>query len=672
MSEKIIIRTTCPRDCYDACGIAVVKRADGLVKVLGDPDHPVARGALCGKCAIAYNGAWLDPKARVTRPLKRVGPKGDGRFEPVSWDQATAEIARRLTDIVSTHGAETIWHSHYTGTCSLLAGGFPQRFLNRLGASEVDPDSICNAAGHAALKYMYGASDVGFDPRTAKDANCILVWGANPSASAPHQHKHWLKDAKAKKIVIDPVRHPTAAEADLHLQLFPGSDAALAFAMLHVLVREDRIDRAFLAEHAIGWAELEPIIVQCSPDWAAPTTGIPVGKIEEAATIYGNGPSLLWLGQGLQRQPTGGNVFRAVGLLPAATGNFAKPGAGFLYLNGGARRGIDGDYLEAPHLRRGERRKVSHMDLVATLSDPAKAQGLITWNINIAASNPDQAHLHRVLRDERLFHVAVDPFPTDTTDFADFVLPAASFLEFDDLVSPYFHLSMSAQVKALEPMGDALPNQEIFRRLAKAMGYTERELFEEDRTALDTLCRQMGLKDFASLAAKGTIDIWPEPVPQFADLHFPTPSGKIEIASDAAAADGHPRLPQPISDPRPKSGLFRLLSPASAWLMNSTYNCDPKVAEKLGAESVTLNPADAARLGMQDGDMVIAANATGRLELRLGIADIVPAGVALSHKSRWPKLSKQHANINALNPGRKTDMAESSAVHSVEVTLTKA
>ena len=339
MSDKTIIRTTCPRDCYDACGIAVVKRADGLVKVLGDPEHAVSRGALCGKCAIAYNGAWLDPKARVTRPMKRVGPKGEGRFEAVSWNQATAEIAARLKDIVSRHGSETIWHTHYTGTCSLLAGGFPQRFFNRLGASEVDPDSICNAAGHAALQYMYGASDVGFDPRMAKDANCIVVWGANPFASAPHQHKHWLKEAKARKIVIDPVRHPTAAAADLHLQLFPGSDAALAFAMLHVLVREDRIDRAFLAAHAIGWDELEPIIVRCSPDWAAPITGIPVGKIEEAATVYGEGPSLLWLGQGLQRQPTGGNVFRAVGLLPAATGNLAKPGAGFLYLNGGARRG---------------------------------------------------------------------------------------------------------------------------------------------------------------------------------------------------------------------------------------------------------------------------------------------------------------------------------------------
>jgi anaerobic selenocysteine-containing dehydrogenase len=671
MTDKTIIRTTCPRDCYDACGIAVVKRADGLVKVLGDPDHAVARGALCGKCAIAYNGAWLDSNARVTRPLKRVGAKGEGRFEAVSWDEATAEIAARLKQIVSTHGAETIWHGHYTGTCSLLAGGFPQRFLNRLGASEIDPDSICNAAGHAALQYMYGASDIGFDPRTAKDAKCILVWGANPFASAPHQHKHWLKESPAKVIVVDPVRHPTAEAADLHLQPFPGSDAALAFAMLHVLVREARIDRAFLKRHTIGWDELEPIIIRCSPDWAAPITGIPVGKIEEAATIYGEGPSLLWLGQGLQRQPTGGNVFRAVGLLPAATGNFAKPGAGMLYLNGSGRKGVDGDYIEAPHLRQGEKRKVSHMDLVAALSDPKKAQVLITWNINIAASNPDQARLHRALRDERLFHVAIDPFPTDTTDYADFVLPAATFLEFDDLVSPYFHLSFSAQAKALEPMGEALPNQEIFRRLSAAMGFNDPELYEDDATMLDTICRQVGLSDFKTLAAKGTIDVWPEPVLQFADRIFPTGSGKIEIASTRAEADGHPRLPQPIADPRPQAGLFRLLSPASIWLMNSSYNSDTKIAEKMGPDDVLLNAMDAARLGCAEGDTLLAANETGRLELRLHIGDIVPEGVALSHKSRWPKLSKQHANINALNPGRKTDMAESSAVHSVEVRLTK-
>jgi anaerobic selenocysteine-containing dehydrogenase len=667
-----IIRTTCPRDCYDACGIAVAKRADGKIKVLGDPDHPVSRGALCGKCAIAYNGAWLDPAIRLTRPLKRIGAKGEARFAPVSWDEAIGETASRLKSIVVQHGPETIWHGHYTGTCSLIAGGFPQRFLNRLGASEIEPDSICNAAGHAALQYMYGTSVEGFDPRMAKDAASIVIWGANPSASAPHQHKHWIRETRAKIVVVDPVKHPTAAAAHLHLQPFPGSDAALAFAIAHVLRREGLIDRDFLAAHAIGWEELEPEIARCSPEWAAPITGVPAVQIEEAARLFGAGPALLWMGQGLQRQPTGGNVFRAVAMLSALKGDFAKPGAGFLFLNGGGRRGLNGDTVEAPHLRAKPKRTASHMDLIRLLSDAEQSRALITWNINIAASNPRQAELQARLRREDLFHVAIDCFATDTTDFADFILPAASFLEFDDLVSPYFHLSLSAQAKATEAIGESLPNQEIFRRLARAMGFTEPELFEDDATILDTLARQAGLKDFASLKAKATVDLAPDPVPLFPGLVFPTPSGKIELKSARAEADGHPALPIPHADSRPSGAKLRLLSPASPWLMNSSYHGDTKIAEKIGPETVLLHPADAAELALLPGDLVSVWNATGRLTMRAEIGEIVPRGVALAHKSRWPKLLEGGLNINALNPGEKTDMAESSAVHGIEVEVARA
>jgi anaerobic selenocysteine-containing dehydrogenase len=448
MTQKTIIKTTCPRDCYDACGIAVVKSEDGRVKVLGDPDHAVSRGALCGKCAIAYNGAYLDPKARLTQPLMRSGPKGSGQYTPVDWDQAISIIAEQLQQIIAESGPEAIWHTHYTGTCSAIAGGFPQRFFHKLGASEVDPDSICNAAGHAALGYLYGTSSDGFDPRMAKDAACIMVWGANPSASAPHRHKFWLKETPAKVIVIDPVRHETADQADLHLQPFPGSDAALAYGLLHVLVREKLIDQAFITAHTIGWDEILPTIMRADPAWTEAATGVPAADIVAAAKIYGSGPALLWLGQGLQRQPMGGNIFRAIGLLPAATGNFAKPGAGLLYLNGGARRGIDGDYLEAPHLRVNERQTVSHMDLVDLLRDRKRARALFTWNINIAASNPRQADLRDALNSDDLFHVAIDLFPTDTVDHADIILPAASFLEFDDLVMSYFDLTVSAQAAA--------------------------------------------------------------------------------------------------------------------------------------------------------------------------------------------------------------------------------
>jgi anaerobic selenocysteine-containing dehydrogenase len=669
---KSVIRTTCPRDCYDTCGIAVVKRNGAVTKVLGDPDHPVSRGALCGKCALAYNGVWRDPAARLARPLRRVGPKGEGRFEPVSWDAALAAIAERLRDILDSHGAAPIWHTHYTGTCSKIAGGIPLRFFNRLGAGEVEPDSICNLAGQRALEYMYGTSSVGFDPRAADEAACILLWGVNPSASAPHAHKHWLKEAPGKIIVVDPVRHATAAAADLHLQPFPGSDAALAFAMLHVIDRAGLIDRAFLAAHAIGWEEVVPLIADCTPEWGERITGVPARLIEEAAEIYGSGPSLLWLGQGLQRQPMGGNVMRACALLPAATGNLAKAGAGFYYLNGAGRKGISADYITAPQLRREPPRSLSHMDLAATLETPAKARALFCWNINIAASNPEQARLHAALRREDLFTVVIDAFQTDTADFADFVLPAAGFLEFDDLVSSYFRLTLSAQVKAMEPIGEALPNQEIFRRLARAMGFTEPELYESDAEILDRLVAQAGVAGgFAALAKAGTVELWDKPVPQFADLKLPTPSGRIEIASARAAADGHPRTPLPSVDPRPAAGRLRLLSPATPWLMNSSYGNDARIAAKLGAESVVLHPDDADARGIREGDAVRLENATGKLTLVARLAATIPPGVALAGKSPWPKHLPQGANINALNPGHKTDMGESSAVHGVEVTISR-
>ena len=663
------IRTTCPRDCYDACGVLVLRRGDRVV-VRGDPDHPVSRGALCRKCSIAYNGVLLDPAARLTRPLRRVGPKGEGRFEPVSWGEAVELVAARLGEITRTAGGSTILNAHYTGTCSILATSFPNRFFARLGATEVDPDSICNAAGHVALDYVYGTSVTGFDPRTAGDARCIVVWGANPATTAPHAHEHWLPEAPCPVIVVDPVRTATAEAADLHLQPFPGSDAALAFALMHVLRREGMVDREFLDRHAVGGDELDPLLDPCTPEWGEEVTGVPVGAIERAARMYGPGPSLLWLGQGLQRQPTGGNVMRAAALLPAVTANLGRSGAGFLYLNDQA--GIDTAWLPPP--APGEAPPpVSHMDLAARLEDAERSRALVCWNINIAASNPDQARLRRALMRDDLFTVVADLFPTDTADLADVVLPAAGFLEFDDLVASYFDLSISAQVKAMEPVGEALPNQEIFRRLAAAMGFTEPELHEDDADMIAEALRQSGVGlTFAELARAGTVPLAPEPVVQFADLSFPTPSGRIEIASVAAEADGHPRVPQPWADPRPAPGRMRLLSPASAWLMNDSFANDGKIAGRIGAAAVTVNPADAERLGLGEGARVTLANETGCLDALLRVADTVPPGVALSPKGRWPKREPGAANVNVLHAGRRADMGGSTSVHAVEVTIAPA
>ena len=661
-----VVLTTCPRDCYDACGIAVVKRHGAIRHVRGDPGHPVARGKLCRKCSIGYNGSFLDSGARLTRPLRRVGAKGEGRFEPVSWDEAIEAIAKRLGRLEG----HTVLNAHYTGTFALLSYSFPLRFFHRLGATEVDPDTICNKAGHVALEYVYGTSTDGFDPLTARDSACIVVWGANPSASAPHAHEHWLPESPARVVVVDPVRTPTAETADLHLQPFPGTDAALAFALLHVAVRDGLADLDLLQEHTVGWDELEPLLADRTPAWGEAATGVPAALIEQAARLYAEGPSLLWIGQGLQRQRTGGNVVRTIALLPAVTGNLGKPGAGFLYLNGAESRRLDEDYLAAAHLGPETPPPISHMDLVDCLEDPARSQALFCWNINIAASNPQQRRLHQALAREDLFGVVVDLFPTDTTDYADYVLPAASFLEFDDLVASYFQLTLSAQVKVAEPLRGALPNMEIFRRLARAMGYEEPELYESDAELIATLLERSGIgEDFASLAAKGTVPISDEPVIQFADLRFPTPSGRVELASDRAEADGLPRVPLPLADLRPGNGRLRLLSPASPWLLNDSFANDAKIARRIGRASVALHPDDAAERGLGEGDEADVANETGRLRLAVTLSDAVPRGVAYSPKGRWPKREPARANVNALNPGERADMGESTSVHGVEVTV---
>jgi len=672
-SRDDVVLTTCPRDCYDTCGM-LVHRCDGVVTaVRGNPAHPVSRGTLCGKCSTAYNREWRDPRQRLSRPLRRVGAKGAGRFEPISWDTAFEEIADRLHRIIASHGAHSILNAHYTGTISLLAGIAPMRFFHRLGATEVTPDTICNMAGHVALRYLYGSSVDGFDPRAAEDAACIVVWGANPHASAPHAHEHWLPEARAKVVVVDPIRTPTAAQADIHLQPFPGSDAALAFALLHVIRREGLVDTAFIAAHVLGWEELEPQLDACDPEWGAAVTGVPAALIEEVAVLYGRGPSLLWLGQGLQRQTTGGNVMRACGLLPAVTGNLGKPGAGFLYLNGNLRqRRMDEDYLSGAHLSlAGGAPPISHMDLAATLEDPARSQALIVWNMNPLASCPQQARLRRALQREDLLTIALDLFATDTAAMADYVLPAASFLEFDDLIASYFQLTLSAQVKVMEPMGSALPNQEIFRRLARAMGYSEPELQESDAAILATLMERSGLGlTFASLAERGSIWVPETPALQFAEGVFATPSGRIEIASARAAADGHPRLPLALSDARPAAGHLRLLSPAHPWLMNTSFGNVHQIENRIGAATLALHPADAAERHLAEGDLALVHNDCGRLSLKVVISDHLPRGVALAHKGRWLRADAAGANVNVLNPGAKSDMGESTAVHSVEVSVT--
>jgi anaerobic selenocysteine-containing dehydrogenase len=658
------LRTTCPRDCYDACGALVRVGGGRVVHVRGDPDHPVSRGKLCRKCTLAYNGVFLDPEARLTEPLLR----RDGALEPASWEVALAAVAERLSAIAADDPRRIIY-SHYTGSFALLSYFFGMRLMRRLGATEVAPDTICNDAGHVALGYVYGDSLDGFDPRTAADAGCILVWGANPSASAPHQHEHWLREAPGTVVVVDPIRTPTAAGAGLHLQPFPGSDAALAFGLIHVLARDGLVDHEFLGAHAVGAEELLELAVPCVPEWTEAHTGVPAQSVEEAAHLYGAGPSLLWIGQGLQRQPSGGNIVRSVAALPALTGNLGRPGAGFLYLNGSASRGIDEDYLSGADAFPDAPPPISHMHLPATLEDPARSAALICWNVNPLASCPEQRRLRRALERADLFTVVVDLFATDTADVADVVLPAASWLESDDIVVPYFHRAIAAQVKAAEPLGSALPNSEIFRRLARAIGMTDPPLLEPDEAIIARVLAASGL-GFGELARSGTIWRSAEPELQFAEGRFPTPSGKIELASDSAAAAGHGRLPRPAADARPPAGRLRLLSPASPWSLNASFSNEPKVSRQAGPLALTVCAADARALGLSDGADAQVASEVGSLRVSISVSDAVLPGTGVIPKGGWPKLLPARANVNALTAALPGDMGESTTVHGLEVAVT--
>ena len=666
MSEQII-RTTCPRDCYDSCGIRVVLRDGAIDRVTGDRDHPGNRGSLCGKCTLAYNGVWRDPEARLTRPLKRVGAKGEGGFEAVSWEAALAEIAERLGRLIDADRAHDILTAHYTGTCSLIANQFPMRFFNHIGAREVEPDSICNLAGHVALQYLIGESATGFDPRTARDSECLIVWGANPSTSGPHVDKHWLAEFPGTLVVIDPIRTPTAARADIHLRPFPGTDSALAFAMAHALRAAGRLDEGFIRDHTVGFEDVAPLIEAWPPARAAEASGVAAQDIERAAAAYGAGPAMLWLGQALCRGPTGGNAFRAAAMLPALTGNIGKPGTGLYFLNAkGTTRGMDMGYLGRADLRLGEARTLSHMDLRSHLEASPRDKALLLWNINIAASNPDQGRLLAALRSEEHFCVVADLFMTDSARYADIVLPAASFLEFDDLVGSYFHLSIGPQTKAAEPPGEALPNQEIFRRLARAMALEEPALHEDDTAILAHMLAPFDLS-FEELKAQGTIYPEAEPVILWADLVFPTPSGRIELASDRAAADGHPRTPLPEPLARPADGMLRLLTPASEWHMNSSYDNEPRIRARTEPARLTLHPEDAAARDLVAGDSARVWNETGEIAMAIAVDTLTPPGVGWAPKGRWPGHAAEGLNVNALNPGLRSDMGDSTALHGVEV-----
>jgi anaerobic selenocysteine-containing dehydrogenase len=362
---------------------------------------------------------------------------------------------------------------------------------------------------------------------------------------------------------------------------------------------------------------------------------------------------------------------RSVAALPAVSGNLGRPGTGFLYLNGFGNRGVDEAYMEGSDAFPTVPEPITHAELATTLEDPQRASALVCWNVNPVASCADQNRVRHALQRDDLFTVVSDLFPTDTADLADVVLPAASWLECDDIVIPYFHLSLAAQVKSSEPLGEALPNSEIFRRLATALEMTDRPLVEDDTAILARVMADSGTGlSFAELSQRGTV--WLKESIQFEDRVFPTPSGRVELASAAAAADGHGALPRPHADARPAPGRLRLLSPASAWSINSSFSNDRKVARRGGELTLSMTAADAAAMDLHDGQPARVSSAAGSIVVPVRITDALPPGVGLIPKGGWPKLRPDGLNVNVLTLATGSDMGASSTVHGLEVEVVAA
>ena len=669
MNPEKLQKTTCPRDCYDRCGILAVVRDGRVAGIRGDPDSPVSRGMLCAKCTIAYNGVWLDPARRVTQPLRRTGPKGEARFTEISWDEALDTVANRLQAIARDHGADKVLHAHYQGTYSAIACNFPCRFFHRYGATEVDPSTICDKAGHVALQGMFGTSFEGFDTRSRDDASCLVLWGVNPSHGGPLTDRFWVGGFSGTRIVIDPVRTLTFAQADIHLRPRPGTDSALAYGLLRLLSDAGRFDRNFLRDHVQGWQAVDAQIARTEPGAVADITGVPCHAMKRAADAMGAGPALYWLGIGLQRQRSGGDTVRAASLLAVATGSLGRRGGGLLYMNGYGVHGIDQDAFQRCAAVAEPPARIGHMGLAQALEDPSRSRAFFNWNTNVAASAPQQRRLHSALRREDLFTVVIDPFLTDTARFADIVLPAAHFLEFDDLVFSYFYDTVSAQVAVQRPEGSALPNQEIFRRLAARMGFADPDLHTSDGDMMRGLlaCAAPGL-DLPALRAAGTVFPRPTRV-QFESRRFPTPSGRIEIDAPVFAQAGLGPAPAWPPVPGRSPGVLQLLSPSAYWLMCSSYGNDPRIRELLGEASVVLHPDDADRLGILPGDRVRLHSSCDSVEFLAKTSEDVLPGTAVTAKSRWPGFEREGLNVNALNPGLSADLGEGTAVNSLEVRI---
>ena len=629
----------CPHDCPDSCGwlVTVEDRPSGPVPVRlrGNPDHPFSQGELCPKVN-RYLDRALSPD-RVLTPLRRVGPKGEGRFEPITWAEALDEIAGRWREVIERHGPSALAPLSDAGNQSELAMGFGDRLLGALGASRI-VGSICGLVAGAATALTYGSSQTD-DPRELRHARTVLLWGTNTRLTNRHLWP-FVEEARANGatiVVIDPLRTLTAEAADVFVQPLPGTDVALILAMMHVLVRDDMVDHDYLAAHATGFDELAAHVADWTPERASSICGVAAEQIEWLAHRYGSDrPSFIRTLIGAEHSEHGADFFRALTMLPVLTGAWKQRGGGLARSIGtygsSALRG-----LAVPGLSAGvERRSLQMVQVGRWLADPSEGvHAVLIWNANPVATFPNSELIRRGLARDDLFTVVHEQFLTDTASYADIVLPATTQIEADDVTVSWGSPHITYNHAAVPPMGEAVSNSELFRRLAGALGLDDPRLHESDESLIASLFGAEGIT-LERLVAEGTVEV-PIGPQRYRDGGFATPDGKVALASDALERAGLGRLPDWIPAREGSGGdaelhdryPFQLLTPKThARFLNSSYSHLPGHGDREGGPYVELCAGDAADLGLAEGDCAVVANDRGCLELPVRISARVRPGLA--------------------------------------------
>ena len=685
-----VVRGACPHDCPDTCATLVTVEGGRATRIAGDPDHPVTQGFLCAKVNRYIERTYHAD--RLTAPLRRVGPKGSGQFTEISWDEALDEIATRLGSIArSNDGPQAILPYSYAGTMGMVQGSsIDRRFFHLLGASKLDR-TICSMAGTVGMRMTVGAN-VGADSEGVPDSDLVLLWGTNTLTANPHLWPFVLqaRERGAPIICIDPIRTRTAQQCDEWLPIRPGTDAALALGMMHVLFARQLEDRDYLERHTLGHAELRARAAEWTPERTAAVTGLPTDTIVSLGERYGRArAAFIRVNYGLQRHAGGGMAVRTIACLPAITGHWRRAGGG-VQLSTSANFAFDRAALERPDLGPPARTiNMIRLGEALTRDDagvggpPVKA--LIVYNSNPAAVAPDRNEVLRGFAREDLFTVVLEHFRTDTADWADVVLPATTQLEHWDVHLAYGHHYVSLNRPSIAPIGQAKPNSEIFRLIAARMGLDDASLRDDDltliRQALASSSPKLEGVTLEELLEKGWMRLaLPTPYLPYAEGAFPTPSGKCELFSARMAGMGLDPLPSytpPYEsaerDPAlvARYPLTLISSPAHTYL-NSTFVNIASLRRQAREPEVLLHPADAERRGIAAGMRVTVRNDRGAFLATARVEPTIREGVAWAPSIWWAKLSEDGANANQTTSQRETDLGHGPVFYDNQVEVEQA